>query len=161
LVRKQSGANHANGVDVLVPDDIHGLSPTTREASSHDLGGINIGIGSSSGVLDNPLDCLVHGTRVGCAATIWRALSNGEEAMAGDLLQKGRVGIANVAAGAVAPDENGKLSGTSLCWVVDRMVPERAVRLPGAGSEWTITTALLLELLEELPTVPNAHKLTP
>jgi hypothetical protein len=145
LVRQKSGANHANSVDVRVPDNVHGLGATARKASSHDLGGVNIGIGSSSSVLDNPLDRLVHGSRVGRASAVGRTLGDGEEAVAGNLLQKGRVGVANVAASAVAPDEHGELSGASLCWIVYCVVPEGAVRLPCARSVWAVTTALLLD----------------
>jgi hypothetical protein len=149
LVGKQPRANHANRVDVLVPDDIHRLGATARKPGCHDLGRIHVGVGTSAGILDNPLDGLVHGARIRRASTVGRTFGNGEEAVAGNLLQKSRVGSSDVAAGAVAPDEHGELGGAGVLGrVVDCVVPEGAVGLPCGGSEWALAATLLLVLLE-------------
>jgi hypothetical protein len=151
LVAKQARADHPNRVNILVPDDIHSLSATAREPGRHDLGRIHVGVGTGTGVLDNPLNGLVHGACVGRASAVGCTLSNGEEPIAGDLLQKSRVRSSDIAAGAVAPDKHRELGGACVLGrVVDRVVPEGAVRLPSGGSERALATTLLLIMLELL-----------
>lgn len=87
---------------------------------------------------------MLHGLRVRCTAAIWSTLSDGEEAVRCNVLEKRGVRASLRAAGSVTPDEHGHLFGAGrLGWVVDRLALKTAVGLVGARGEGSSTTALL------------------
>jgi len=134
VVCEQPRANHANGLHVAIPDIIHSLNSATGEASGHDLGCIDIGIVSSTSGLGNPVDSGGHSVLIGRAAASRRALSDGEEAMAGDVLKQGGVGCALVAAAAVAPHQDWQLFGPGILRIEDCVAGNRSV---GFVCGWT------------------------
>ena len=134
VVGQQARTDDADGVDAAVPNVVHGLCSTAGEARGHDLARVDVGVVALSGVGRNPVDGGLHGLRVGAAAALGPALGDGQEAVAGDLLQEGLVGQALVAAGAVAPDEDGHFGGAGgLGGVVDGVVAEGGLGLVGRG----------------------------
>jgi hypothetical protein len=133
-----------------MPDIIHSLYTSARKARSHDLGRIYIRIRARTRGPRDPVDGLRHGGLAGRTPTIRSALGDGEEAVAGDLLEERRVGGADVAAGAVAPDEDGELGGVGgFGGVVDCVVGETVIGFVGAGGVGTCAAALLLKWLED------------
>jgi hypothetical protein len=148
LVAQQPRANHANGIDTAIPDVVNSLDATTREARGHDLACIDIRIRARSCILCDPVNRCAHGVFVGRSSAIGTTLSNGKEAVAGDVLQKRRVRATVGAACAVTPDEYGHLLGASaLGRVVDGMPAQGVVRLVCAGRKGTCATTTLLRML--------------
>jgi hypothetical protein len=148
LVTQQSRANHANGVDTAVPNIVHSLDPTTRKTRGHDLARIDVRIRARTCVLGDPVDGCFHGIFVGRSSSIGTTLSNGKEAVAGDVLQKRRVRATVSAAGAVAPDKHRHLlRACAFSRVVDGMPAEGVVRLVCAGCEGACATTTLFKSL--------------
>ena len=146
VVGQQAGADDADGVDAAVPDVVHGLGAAAGEARGHDLARVDVGVVALARVGRHPVDGGLHGLRVGAAAALGPAFGDGQEAVAGDLLQEGLVRQALVAAGAVAPDEDGHFGGAGgLGRVVDGVVAEGGLGLVGCGGVGTGAAAALVD----------------
>ena len=144
VVGQKSRADDANGVYTAIPDVVHSLCSTAGEARSHDLARVDIRIRALAGIRRHPIDGRLHGLRVRRATAVWRTFSDGQEAVASHLLEKGLVGPALVTAGTVTPDQHRHLSAAcAVGGVVDGVVGEGTVRLVGARSIGSSTTASL------------------
>jgi hypothetical protein len=146
VVGQQARADDTDGVDAAVPNVVHGLGSTAGEAGSHDLARVDVGVVALAGVGSHPVDGGLHGLRVGAATALGPAFGDGQEAVAGDLLQEGLVGQALVAAGAVAPDEDRHFGGAGrLGRVVDGVVTEGGLGLVGCGGVGAGAAAALVD----------------
>jgi hypothetical protein len=148
IVRQQPRADNPNGVNAAIPYIIHRLRPAAREARRHDLRSVDVRICACSSALRNPVHRRLHARRVRRPPAVGSALGDGEKPVGRDILEERGVGGADVAAGAVAPDENGELltAGRRLGRVVDCVRGETVVGLVGAWGVGASAAACLEKL---------------
>lgn len=131
LVVEQARAEDADGGDARVPDLGVGLDAAAAEASGHDLGGVDVGVGALAGVGDGPVDRVRHhlGRRRPLLARAARR--DGQVAVRRDLLQQLLVAAAVGAARAVAPHQHRQLGVAGLAGHVDCVLLQAALGLVG------------------------------